>query len=534
MAEHDAHDADVIVVGSGSLGSLAALEMARAGRDVVILEAGPVVPDWKVIENFRASPRKENLNAPFGDLPHAPNSYTPGYVDNDLETAWLPGTLRVAGGTSRHWTGVAWRFLPEEMRMASEFGIGRDWAFGYGELEPFYTEAEYQVGVNGADATDYSGLERGTPYPPRSRPFPLPPEAKPYLVQRFEAATAPMGYRFAHAPNVRLSQGYRGRPACAGNNNCNPNCPIGAKRSGVHGLQEAQDAGARLIANAVVDRFETGARGRVAAVSYRSPDGTRTTLTAKAFVIAAHGFETPKLLLMNGMGNSSGMVGRNLMIHPTLSMSLFAGEPIWSGRGQYLHGAHLQHRLRPDRDRIAGGFAQFMNHTAGPGQATAILKEGALVGDAFDAELRRRASEWMQIQLLLEDLPSPENAVTINTGFRDALGTPGIRLRYRLDDYTRGALDRTVDDYANWLQAMDAVPDEPPGRTWYNQHHIMGTVIMGDDPATSVVDGDLRCHDHDNLFLVTTGVFPSVSCVNPTLTGMALAMRAGRHVAGEV
>ena len=526
-------DADVVVVGSGSMGSLAALEAARAGRDVVILEAGPEVPDWKVIENFRGSPRKENLNAPFGDLPHAPNSYTPGYVDNDLETAWLPGTLRVAGGTSRHWTGVAWRFLPEEMRMASEFGVGRDWAFGYDALEPWYTAAEIQVGVNGRDAADYSG-RGGAPYPPRSAPYPLPPEAKPYLVQRFEARTAPYGYRFDHAPNVRLSQPYRGRPACAGNNNCNPNCPIGAKRSGVHGLAEARAAGARLIANAVVDRFDTDGAGRVTHVSWRAPDGTRSTIAAKAVIVAAHGFETPKLLLMNGMATRSGMVGRNLMIHPTLSMSLFAGEPIWSGRGQYLHGAHLQHRLRADRGEVAGGFAQFMNHTAAPAQAKALLDAGTPPGDAFDAELRRRASEWMQIQLLLEDLPDPENAVTLSAGFADSLGTPGIRLRYRVGEYTRRALARTEDDYAVWVQAMDAVPDEPPGRTWYNQHHIMGTVIMGDDPETSVVDGDLRCHDHPNLFLATTGVFPSVSCVNPTLTGMALAMRCGAHVAAEI
>ena len=140
----------------------------------------------------------------------------------------------------------------------------------------------------------------------------------------------------------------------------------------------------------------------------------------------------------------------------------------------------------------------------------------------------------MSVQLLLEDLPEPSNAVTVNPGFTDALGNPGIRVRYRVPDYARAALPRTVDDFANWVQAMNGVPQEVPGATWYNQHHIMGTTIMGDDPATSVVDADLRCHDHDNLYLVTTGVFPSVSCVNPTLTGMALAMRAGHHVAAAL
>jgi choline dehydrogenase-like flavoprotein len=346
--------------------------------------------------------------------------------------------------------------------------------------------------------------------------------------------TAARGYRLDHAPNVRLSQPYAGRPACIGNNICNPNCPIGAKHSGVQDLEAAKQAGARLRTGAVVDKLVVDGRGRITALSYLEPKGNRTTLTAKVYVIAAHGFETPKLLLMNGLANSSGMVGRNLMLHPTLSMGFFADEPLWVGRGQYLHGANLQRRLQNDRSQVSGGFYQYLNHNAGPAMAEALFKEGALIGEALDEELRLRASQYLSIQLLLEDLPQPDNAVTVNPSFRDVLGQPGIRVHYRLQDYAKAALPRTLDDYANWLQAMNAVPQEIPGATWYNQHHIMGTVIMGKDPRDSVVDGDLKCHDHDNLYLVTTGVFPSVSCVNPTLTGMALAMRAGQHLAKQV
>ena len=531
MAEHDA---DVIVVGSGSLGSLVALQIARTGKDVLILEAGPLTPDWKITENFRLSPRKGNLNDPFGDIPYAPNSYTRGYLDFDADVGWVPGTLRTAGGTSRHWTGVAWRLLPEEMKMKSNFGVGRDWPVAYDDLEPFYTQAEYQVGVNGEDDTDYSGQARGSAYPPRSKPFPLPPEAKPYALQRFQMRGAARGYRWDHAPNVRLSQPYAGRPACIGNNICNPNCPIGAKHSGLQDLQSAQAAGARLRTRAVVDRLDKDAKGRVTSISCLDPEGVRTTLTAKTYVIAAHGFETPKLLLMNELANSSGMVGRNLMMHPTLAMGLYADEPLWVGRGQYLHGANLQHRLRPDRGTVSGGFYQFMNHNAALSTAEDLFEEDTRPGPDLDDELRRRASEFMAVQLLLEDLPDPSNAVSVNTDFRDSIGQPGIRVHYRLQDYPKAALSRTIDDFANWVQAMNGIPQEVPGASWYNQHHIMGTVIMGDDPADSVVDGDLRCHDHENLFLVTTGVFPSVSCVNPTLTGMTLAVRAGQHIAAEV
>ena len=454
-------------------------------------------------------------------------------MDNDLEVETIPGTLKVEGGASRHWAGIAWRFLPEEMRMRSEFGVGRDWPIDYDTLEPFYTKAEYRTGVNGDDAQDQSG-RGGAPYPPRSRPYPLPPEAKPYPLQRFQMRAAPFGYRLEHAPNVRHSQPYNGRPACIGSNNCNPVCPIGARHSGVHDVEAAMKAGVELRTNAVVDRLERDRVGRITHVSFQSPQGERTTLGARAFVLAAHGFETPKLLLMNGLANSSGMVGRNFMLHPTLFMSMFADEALWLGRGQYLHGGVLQRRLEPTRDRVPGGFYQFMNHSVGAEMAGDVIAEGGRIGPALDREFRDRAARYFTIHQILEDLPRPDNAVTLNPGFRDALGAPGICVRYRLDDYTRAALPRAMDDYANWLEAMGGVQQQMPGRKWFNQHHIMGTTIMGDDPADSVVDADLRCHDHSNLYLVTTGVFPSSSCVNPTLTGMALALRAGQTVAGAV
>ena len=527
------YDADVIVVGAGSLGALAALEIARAGRSVIILEAGPDLPNWKALLNFRSSPRKANFNAPFGDLPHAPNSYSPGYLDNDLEVETIPGNLRVKGGTSRHWAGIAWRFLPEEMKMRSTFGVGRDWPLDYDELEPFYTQAEYEVGVNGLDGDDQSGRGGGE-YPPRSKPYPLPPEAKPYPLQRFQMRTAPLGYRLQHAPSTRHSQPWKGRAACIGSNNCNPVCPVGARHSGVHDCEAAVAAGAQIRTDAVVDRLAVDGSGRITEVSYQSPEGERTTLSARAFVLAAHGFETPKLLLMNDLANRSGMVGRNFMVHPTLFMDMLADEPVWLGRGQYLHGAILQRRMENSRDRMAGGFYQFMNHSMGPTMAGRVIQEGGRIGAALDAEFRERAARYFTVHQLLEDLPRPENAITLNPSYRDSLGTPGIRVRYRLDSYTRAALPRAVDDYSNWLEAMGGVRLEAPGRKWYNQHHIMGTTIMGDDPADSVVDADLRCHDHSNLFLVTTGVFPSSSCVNPTLTGMALALRAGRTVAREI
>jgi choline dehydrogenase-like flavoprotein len=107
------YDADVIVVGSGGLGA------------TVALEAGPEIPDWKIIQNWRASPRKENTTDPYGNFPWAPNALTAGYLKLDTDLKRWPNTARVVGGTARHWTGITWRFRPEDFRLRTLRGVGR-------------------------------------------------------------------------------------------------------------------------------------------------------------------------------------------------------------------------------------------------------------------------------------------------------------------------------------------------------------------------------------------------------------------------
>ena len=527
------YDADVIVIGSGALGSFVAYEVAKSGHSVIILEAGPEIPDWKVTENWRTLPERFNWNAPFGEVPYAPNSQTPGYLE--LDNAPLknfPGTLRVAGGTSRHWTASSWRPLPEDLKLRSTYGVGRDWALDYNELEPYLSEAEYIIGVNGVDVEDQSGGDRGG-YPPRSKPFPLPPEAKPYMLQRMQMRLAEKGYRVLHASSSRSSQPWNGRPGCVGNNMCQPNCPINAKYSGLMTLRMAQQAGAELRTNTVVDKVEKGEGGRITALSYLDPEGHRTRLTARQFVIAGHGFETPKLLFMNELANSSDQVGRNLMIHPGTGFTFYADEPLWQGRGQFISGAILERRNQSDRNRIAAMHYDVININWTDQFAGEILSKDKLLGDDFASTLRDRLARFVNIQTMTEDLARPENRITINPGWTDSLGLPGLRLHYRLDDYSMGTQAYAADDFANFLEALGGTPISPP-KTWTGQDHVMGTVIMGDNPKDSVVDGNLRSHDHANLYLVTTGVFPASGAVNPTLAGMALAIRAGRHIAGEI
>lgn len=506
--------------------------LARSGKSVLMLEAGPDLPNWKVIQNWRSSPRKDNYVAPYGDYPWAPNNYSKGYLDVDTDTQRWPGTIRAVGGTSRHWTGITWRFLPEDFKLKSRHGVGRDWSVDYDELEPYYTEAEYFIGVSGLDSDDQSGKNGGQPYPHRSKPYPMPPEAKPYSVQRLQSRLAPMGLKFIHAPNARASQNYDGRPACIGNNLCQqPECPIGAKFSGRMAVDKALAAGVQLRTETVVDRLEKDGSGKITALGYVKRDGTRGTLKARNYIIAGHALETAKLLMMNGLATRSGLVGRNLMVHPGFVSLFQVDEPIWQGRGQYNHAMIVNWRAGEHRKHSAA-FTMSPWNVNNTAALTNALLANKMIGSKLDKAIQHTVGHNVMMLTILEDLADPANSISLNPNWKDSLGLPGLRLKYRVGDYTKACVPNIFNDAANIAQGMGVT--QPPVNEYFVTHgHLLGTVIMGDDPATSVVDKNLRCHDHENLFLVTTGVFPSSTAANPTLTGYALAFRAGHYLAGR-
>ena len=530
MAEYDA---DVIVVGAGGLGSVVALKAAEAGKSVIMLEAGPDVPNWKVIQNWRSSPRKDNWVAPYGNYPWAPNSFSQGYLDMDTDTLRWPGTVRALGGTSRHWTAITWRFMPEDFRLRSIHGVGHDWPVDYDELEPFYTEAEYFIGVSGLETDDQSGQHPGQAFPPRSKPYPMPPEAKPYSVQRLQTRFAERGLKIIHTPNGRASRDYDGRPACIGNNICqSPECPIGAKFSGRMAVAKAVAAGVQLRTEVVVNKLEKDGNGKITSLGYVTRQGEPGTLTARTFVIAGHALETPKLLMMNDLANSSGHLGRNLMVHPGF-MSLYeADEPIWQGRGQYNHSIMVNWRTGAHRANSACFTTSPWNVNNTADLAKLLIEKQKLIGSALDRAIPETVGRTVMMLSILEDLASPDNHVSLNPNWKDAVGLPGLHFRYRVADYTKACLPHIFNDSANIAQAMGV--SKPPVHEYFVTHgHLMGTVMMGNDPASTVVDRNLRCHDHENLFLVTTGVFPTSTSANPTLTGYALAFRAGHYIAQE-
>ena len=523
--------ADVVIVGSGVCGSLVAARLASQGVKVLVLEAGPRVQRAAALAQYRAAPIKIP-ECPYPNEPYAPrgrsdqaDAYFLQNGPNKFESTYL----RQVGGTTWHWLGTTLRFVPDDFRLRSKFGVAVDWPITYDDLEPWYCEAERELGVAG---DSNAALDA-----PRSQPYPLPLIPLSYLDTRLAAALATTAHVVVPTPQARNSQRYQNRPVCCGSSTCIPICPVQAKYDATVHVALAEKAGAELIDRAIVSSVEIGSDGRVSALRYKRPDGTEARATARAYVIAAHGIETPKLLLQSrtaerpgGAANSSDLVGRNLMDHPSRLSWALAGEPLWPFRGPLSTAGIEAPRAgnwRSDhgafRIQIANrGWAWPMgtpDHTV-----NTLLRKG-LRGAALDRALADHSARELSLVTMAEQLPSPENRIVPDYDHRDAIGLPRPRITYRIEEYALEALAHGQRVHQEIFTAMKAT-EVQHGDTLMSSGHVMGTYRMGRDPKRSVVDADSRAHDHPNLFLLGSGVFPTGAASNPTLTIAALALRA--------
>jgi choline dehydrogenase-like flavoprotein len=278
--------------------------------------------------------------------------------------------LKVVGGTTWHWLGTCLRFVPNDFRLRTAHGRGIDWPISYDELEPFYGEAEHEIGVAGD-----SGEPLGSP---RSAGYPMPAIPQTFLDKAYARALTGTEYELRATPQARNSVSGNGRPACCGNASCIPICPIGAKYDATVHVAVAEKNGALLHAQTTATRIDVGAEGRVTAIRFKRWDGSEGVARGKVFVLAAHAIETPRLMLHsssealpNGVANRSGQVGRNLMDHPTQLSWALSREPAalpycrsrpasWRGARRqnlrlsrmHLLAGHKENRRRPGRKQI--------------------------------------------------------------------------------------------------------------------------------------------------------------------------------------
>jgi choline dehydrogenase-like flavoprotein len=299
----------------------------------------------------------------------------------------------------------------------------------------------------------------------------------------------------------------------------------------IHTIEEAERHGAVCITEAVVYKVDTDAANRVSAVHWLRPDGSSRKATGKVFALACNALETPRLLLIaaneqnpNGIANSSDQVGRNMMDHSGFHCSFIANEPLWIGRGPAQSSCIVGPRDGDFRGQYSAN-KMILNNITQVGKATEQALAMGLVGQALEAEIRRRASHGVDLSISLEPLPDPNNRLTLSKTRKDPHGLPCPDIFYDVGDYVRKGAEAAHKQLEHIGQLFGAT--EFVITTSLNaNNHIMGGTIMGSNPKDSVVDGDCRAHDHANLWLPGGGAMASASVVNTTLTMAALAIKA--------
>lgn len=529
---------DFAVVGSGAAGGVLAKELSMAGFDVVVLEQGP----WRQPSEFthdEVAIEREFAMLNLASEPYQTFRTTPQEVPRN-NTGLKLRYLRGVGGSTVHFAANYWRLRPSDFREYSRLGSVQgatlaDWPITYEELEPYYTKVDWEIGVSGAP---------GPFDAPRSRPYPMPPLPAKSSGALLERAATKLGLHPQVAPMAITSRPYDGRSACMACGRCtNYGCEFGAKSSTLATVIPKAVATGRceVRTNATVLRVETNAKGRATGVTYADKDGKERRQSARAVILAANGVETPRLLLSStssafpdGLANSSGIVGRNLMFNCYSSTFGRFEHPLNEYKGQAVGRiVHDYYESDPKRGFYGGGGIDARFPYNPIAFALAVLpKDGPTWGREYKRLLQESFAHSVRFIGHITSLAQPANAVTLDPAHPDPHGRPGLSLTYQ---------DHPDDQLAqHWFrqrthELMDAAGAstiwDQPIRPSDGSVHLLGTARMGDDPRTSVVDRYHRAHDVPNLFICDGSSMVTSGRGQPTMTIQALAFRAAEHIA---
>ncbi len=536
---------DFVIVGSGSAGGILAKELSTNGFSVVVLEQGP----FRSAADFTHDELSVLMFNELGGGTNDAHQQT-FRMDDSSEAELVQGPppaeyAQTVGGASVHFTGNFWRFREADFNDRSVHGEisgsnHTDWPITYEELEPYYSRVDYEIGVSGAPGPNDAF---------RSRPFPMPPMPIKSSGALLEKGAKALGMNAQPAPLAILSQPLNGRPACISCGFCMGfGCEVNAKSSTLAAMIPAALASGKceIRAECAVFRVGTTTAGRANEVFYYGPDGNERSQKARAVILSANGAETPRLLLNSandrfpdGLANSSGFVGRNLMFNGhSMTGGLFE-HPLNDFKGvQVTRIIHDFYESDPARGFYGGGgidarplFGATPIAYAAVGGPPGSPKWGA----QFKENLAHDFTRFMTMLGSTTSIAMDSNNVTIDPTHKDKWGRPSIRMTYRDHDDDMAMASFLQDRAVELFDAAGAKQHwAEPVEHQTSGAHLLGTCRMGDDPATSVVDKFHRSHDIPNLFICDGSSFVTSGRGQPTMTIMALAFRASEHLMAAV
>jgi choline dehydrogenase-like flavoprotein len=506
---------DVIIIGTGAGGGTLAQHLAPSGKRILLLERG----DWLPRE-----PQNWLAQDVFVD-----NRYvSPDTWYDAKRKPFQPQIHYFVGGATKLYGAALYRLRKEDFgELRHHDGISPAWPISYEDMEPYYTKAEslYQVhGARGEDSTE----------PPWSAPYPFPAVSHEPRIQQLSDDLAAAGYHPFHAPcGIMLNESNMPYSTCVRCSNCDGFvCPLGAKSDAeVLGVRPAlKHDNVTLVTNANVVKLETNAAGTAVTDVIAEKNGTTERYTGDIVAVSCGAANSAKLLLAsandkhpNGLANRSDQVGRNYMFHNSQAVLALSKEPNPTVFQKTL--ALNDFYFKSDDFDYPLGNIQMI------GKSQAPMFHGEKPIQTLLApmwSLERVAKHAVDFWLSTEDLPMPDNRVTLN---RDG----NIVLNYKpSNEEAKKRLNAKLHSMLGKLRMENhLVP-----RFAYMKNdipvagvaHQAGTCRFGSDPATSVLDTNCRAHELDNLYVVDTSFYPSISAVNPALTAMANALRVGDHL----
>jgi gluconate 2-dehydrogenase alpha chain len=558
---------DVVIVGVGGAGGILAAELGKAGMKVIGLERGPK------LQTADFTPQDELRFFERMDLRPDPKRMPVTWRPNEKARAHPLGQLNYgnqAGGGTVHYGALSWRMHEGDFRPRAEtverYGAKAipedsslsDWPVTYADLERYYDQAEYELGVAGK-AGNLQGrkIDGGNIHEaPRQREFPLPPLLTDQSSGLFAAAATKLGHHPFSSPHAIASVPYKGRPGCTYCGFCQAfGCHVGAKGSIlVTKLPEAEATGNfKLVTGAMCYRVLSDNSGKVTGVSYYGPDGSDNTVEAEIVILSTFIYDNTRLLLLSksekfptGLANSSGQLGKGVMAHmmgnvfvgfddrhlnaymapsaQKFSIDDFNADNFDHKDLKFIRGAQISMGTA----NLEGGPIGFSTVNPPPGTknwgpeyrdflATYFTRHGAMVAQT-------------------ENLPYPDQTIDLDPNVRDAWGLPAPRLTY---DWRRPSEQARVEFMLAKMEEIGHAMGAQ--KVWRGNlapgipgaHHEGGT-RMGSDPKTSVVNRYGQSWDAPNLFVIGSSTFPTMGAgFNPTLTIQALAYMSADAIANR-
>lgn len=506
---------DVVVIGSGAGGGTLSARLAELGANVLVLEGGP---DLNTRTDF-------NTHALPFEFPsrHIP-IMKPGKPGMDSERS------RGLGGKTQLWNAVALRFSQRDFKGRSHDGAGEDWPFDYATIKPYYDRIESQVGVCG----NYDGLSD----------LPdgifMPPPAMKCTDLAIKAGAEKLGVKVIHVRKATLSQPRGPRPACHFCGNCMSGCDVVAKYNSydVHMVPARRSGRLTLQPNSIVYELAAPDGASVKEVRYFDREThAEGAVAGRAVVVACACVQSVALLMMSksnrfpeGLGNSSGQLGKQFIPHITAGFEVFLKE--FMGRTPTNDEGFLDHAYVPsfmhDRKRdYPRSFGIQFNYQNRRGVGWARTMKG--MGRSYKQAIRERYPAYLTFTGYHELLPNAQSYIDLDPDRTDEYGLPRARRHWQLAEADWKLHNHMKQWCSDILLAsggeIHSVSEAP------QTNHEIGGCRMGSDARTSVVNEFCRSHDVSNLYVVDASVFPSSSEKNPTLTIMALATRTADHIA---